>query len=141
MRSGLTLAELVLTCTFVGLVVGIAFPRMGDTLDRLRVTQAGHEVAGALTLGRAAAIRRGSYADVIIDEARGSVRVEAGSDTLFHRALRDLHRVQLRASKDTITFAPSGFGYGVSNSTIVVSLKARAETVTVSRLGRMRRSW
>jgi hypothetical protein len=76
-----------------------------------------------------------------VDEARGSIRVEAGRDTLFHRALRDLHRVQLRASKDTIVYAPSGMGHGVSNSTIVVSLKARAETVTVSRLGRMRRSW
>lgn len=141
MRPGLTLVELVLTCTFVGLVIGVAFPRVGDALDHLRVRQAGHEVAGALTLGRAAAIRRGGYADVIVDEARGSIRVEVGNDTLFHRALRDLHRVQLRASKDTISFAPSGFGYGVSNSTIVVSIKARAETVTVSRLGRMRRSW
>ena len=141
MRRGFTLAELVLTCTFLGLVVGIAIPRVGDMLDRLRVTQAGHEVAGALTLGRAAAIRRADYASVIVDESRGSIRVESGSDTLFHRALRDLHRVQLRASNDTIIYAPSGFGYGISNSTIVVSLKARAETVTVSRLGRMRRSW
>ncbi len=141
MRRGLTLAELVLTCTFIGLVAGIAVPRAGAALDRLRLDQAGHEVAGALTLGRAAAIRRSDYAHVIVDEARGSIRIEAGRDTLFHRALRDLHRVQLRASKDTITYAPSGFGYGVSNSTIIVSIGERAETVTVSRLGRMRTSW
>ena len=141
MRRGLTLAELILTCTFVGLVTGIALPRVGDALDRIRITQAGHEVAGALTIGRAAAIRRGDYARVIVDEPRGSIRVEVGRDTLFHRALRDLHRVSLRASKDTVTYAPSGMGYGVSNSTIVVLLAQRAETVTVSRLGRMRTTW
>lgn len=141
MRRGLTLAELVLTCTFIGLLAGIAVPRAGAALDRLRLTQAGHEVAGALTLGRAAAIRRSDYAHVIVDEARGSIRVEAGGDTLFHRGLRDLHRVALRASKDTVTYAPSGTGHGISNSTIVVALGERAETVTVSRLGRMRRSW
>ena len=52
-----------------------------------------------------------------------------------------MHRVDVRASQDTVIYAPSGLGYGVANSTIVVTLKARAETVTVSRLGRMRLSW
>jgi hypothetical protein len=78
---------------------------------------------------------------VVIDELDGSVRVESAGDTLLQRALRANHRVTLRASRDTITFAPNGLGYGVANSTIVVSLRQRAETVTVSRLGRMRRSW
>jgi Tfp pilus assembly protein FimT len=141
MRPGLTLVELVLTCTFIGLLAGVALPRVGDALDGIRIAQAGHEVSGALTIGRAVAIRRADYARVIVDEDRGSIRVEAGTDTVFHRALHDLHRVTLQASKDTITYAPSGMGYGVSNSTIVVSLKQRAETVTVSRLGRMRTTW
>jgi Tfp pilus assembly protein FimT len=141
MRPGLSLVELVLTCTFIGLLAGVALPRVGDALDGIRIAQAGHEVSGALTIGRAVAIRRADYARVIVDEDRGSIRVEAGTDTVFHRALHDLHRVTLQASKDTITYAPSGMGYGVSNSTIVVSLKQRAETVTVSRLGRMRTTW
>lgn len=141
MRRGVTLAELLLTCTFIGLVAGIAVPRAGAALDALRLEQASHEVAGALTLARAAAIRRAGFASVVIDEAAGTVRVESAGDTLLERALRAHHRVTLRASRDTITYAPSGMGYGVANSTIVVSIRQRAETVTVSRLGRMRRSW
>lgn len=141
MRPGLTLAELVLVCTFLGLVAGIAMPRVGDALDSIRLQQAAHEVAGALTLARAAAIRRAEYARVIVDESRGEVRVESGTDTLLRRDLSGLHRVALFASRDTVTYAPSGLGYGVANSTIVVSIRARAETVTVSRLGRMRLSW
>lgn len=141
MRVGFTLAELILTCTFLGLVAGIAVPRANAALDAIRIEQAAHEVAGAITLARAAAIRRAGFARVVIDELDGSVRVESAGDTLLERALRANHRVTLRASRDTITFAPNGLGYGVANSTIVVSLRQRAETVTVSRLGRMRRSW
>ncbi len=141
MRRGLTLAELILVCTFLGLVAGIALPRIGSALDAVRLEQAAHEVAGALTLARAAAIRRAAFAEVVIDEAAGSVRVESGGDTLLARAVRVHHRVTLRASRDTITYAPTGLGYGVANSTIVVGIGQRAETVTVSRLGRMRRSW
>ncbi len=141
MRPGLTLAELLLTCTLVGLLAGVALPRAGAALDTLRLTQAAHEVAGALTVARAAAIRRASHAHLVVDEVHHRIRVESGGDTLLLRDLRAMHRVALRASRDTITYAPSGLGYGVSNSTIVVSIGARAETVTVSRLGRMRRSW
>lgn len=141
MRRGLTLAELVLACAFLALTIGIAVPRAGAVLDGIRLEQAAHEVAGALTVARAAAIRRFDYASVIVDEGRGSVRVESRGDTLLLRPLRDDHRVALRATRDTVTFAPTGLGYGVSNSTIVVSIGQRAETVTVSRLGRMRRSW
>lgn len=141
MRRGLTLAELILTCTLLGLIAGVVMPRVGAVLDGVRLEQASHEVAGALTLARAAAIRRLAFASVVIDEARGEVRVESAGDTLMRRALKADHRVTLRATRDTITYSPSGLGYGVSNSTIIVSIGQRAETVTVSRLGRMRRTW
>ncbi len=141
MRRGLTLAELILVCTFLGLVAGIAVPRIGSALDGIRLEQAAHEIAGALTLARAAAIRRATYTEVVIDEGAGAVRVESAGETLFSRAVHDDHGVSLRASRDTITYAPNGMGYGVANSTIVVAIRQRAETVTVSRLGRMRRSW
>jgi Tfp pilus assembly protein FimT len=140
-RRGLTLAELVVTCTFVGLVAGLAMPRLGGMLDAVRLQQAAHEVAGALALARAAAIRRAEPTRLIIDDLRDELRIEAGADTLHRRPLAAMHRVALSASRDTITYAPSGLGYGVANSTIVVSIGARAETVTVSRLGRLRRSF
>lgn len=141
MRRGLTLPELVLTCTFVGLVAGIVVPRAAALLDAIRLQQASHEVAGAVTLARAAAIRRATYTRLVIDHDRDELRIESGADTLHRRALGAMHHVRLTASRDTITYAPTGLGYGVANSTIIVSIGARAETVTVSRLGRMRRSF
>lgn len=141
MRPGLTLVEVLLVCTFTALVAAIGIPRAQYILDGLRLRQAAHEVAGALTLARAAAIRRGDYTQMIVDEPIGAIRVAGPHDTLLVRDLRRLHRVALRASRDTVTFAPTGLGFGIANSTIVVSIGARAETVTVSRLGRMRTSY
>jgi Tfp pilus assembly protein FimT len=141
LRQGLTVVELVLVCAFTGLVAGIAVPRAITMMDALRLRQAAHEVAGAVTLARAAAIRRADHSRLIFDSAGGRLWIESGGDTLHRRDLRALHRVSLRASRDTITYAANGTGYGAANSTIVVSIGARAETVTVSRMGRMRRSW
>lgn len=141
MRRGVTLAELVVVCTLTALVAGIAVPRTQRLLDGLRLRQAAHEVAGALTLTRAAAIGRGAFARMVIDEASGSVRVEIDRDTLLRREITRVHRVAVRASRDTVSYAPTGLGFGLANSTIVLSIGQRAETVTVSRLGRMRTSY
>ncbi len=138
MRPGLTLAELVVTCTLIGLVAGIAIPRSRALLDGLRLEQASHEVSAALMLTRAAAIRRGERVRLVVDSARGALRIEAGRDTLHQRNLARQHHVTLRASRDTITYAPSGLGFGLANSTIIVSVGGRADTLTVSRLGRVR---
>lgn len=140
-RRGVTLAELVVVCTLTALVAGIAVPRTQRLLDGLRIRQAAHEVAGALTIARAAAIRRSSYSTVVVDSPSATIRVVSDGDTILRRPLGKLHRVALRASRDTITYAPTGLGFGVANSTIVVSIGQRAETVTVSRLGRMRTSY
>jgi len=141
MRRGTTLVELVMFCTLIGLVAGIVFPRARHVLDGLRLRQAAHEVSGAIALTRAAAIRRGERARMIVDPLRAGLRVESGTDTLLRRDLGSLHRVTLRASRDTITYAPTGLGWGLANSTIVVAIGARAETVTVARLGRVRSSY
>lgn len=141
MRRGATLAELLVVCTVMAIAASVAAPRARAVLDGLRLRQAAHEVSGAVTLTRAAAIRRGERARLVVNESAASVVVESGADTLLRRDLWRMHHVALRASRDTITFAPSGLGYGIANSTIVLSIGQRAETVTVSRLGRARTSF
>lgn len=141
MRRAYTLMELVVVCTFVALAAGVALPRGKYLLDGLRLLQAAHEVSGAVALTRVAAIRRGRVARLIVDRPAGTIRVESGGDTLLIRALRAMHYVQLHATRDTVTFGANGLGVGVANSTIVVSIGARAETVVVSRMGRARVSY
>ena len=141
MRRAYTLVELLLVCTLITVVAGLALPRGKYLLDGLRIRQAAHEVSGAVARTRAAAIRRGQVARLIVDRPAGSIRVESGIDTLVVRPLRAMHYVQLRATRDTVTFGANGLGVGVANSTIVVSIGARAETVVVARMGRARVSY
>lgn len=141
MRRAFSLLELIAVCTLVGITVGIALPRGKYLLDGLRLRQAAHEVSGAIALTRAAALHRGQSARLVVDRPNGSIRVESGADTLVTRELRRMHYVQLRATRDTVTFGSNGLGVGIANSTIVVSIGARAETVVVSRLGRARVSY
>lgn len=141
MRRAHTLVELLLVCTLIAVVAGLALPRGKYLLDGLRIRQAAHEVSGAVALTRAAAIRRGQVARLVVDRPAGSIRVESGGDTLVVRPLRAMHYVQLRATRDTVTFGANGLGVGVANSTIVVSIGARAETVVVARMGRARVSY
>ena len=110
-------------------------------MDHLRVRQAAHEVWAALSLGRSAAIHRAGYTRVIIDETGGTIHLRHATDTLRRWPVGPAHGVALRASRDTLTFAPTGLGYGASNTTIVVSRGRRADTLVVSRLGRVRASW
>ncbi|WKW13321.1 hypothetical protein Strain138_002639 [Pseudogemmatithrix spongiicola] len=141
MRRAFSLVELVVVCTFVALAAGVALPRGKYLLDGLRLRQAAHEVSGAVALTRVAAIRRGHVARLIVDRPAGTIRVESGGDTLLIRALRAMHYVQLHATRDTVTFGANGLGVGIANSTIVVRIGARAETVVVSRMGRARVSY
>jgi Tfp pilus assembly protein FimT len=140
-RPGVTLLELIVVCTFIAITAGLALPRAKYVLDGLRIRQAAHEVSGAVAITRAAAIRRGESARLVVDRPAGSIRVESSGDTLLERQLRRMHYVQLHATRDTVTFGANGLGFGVANSTIVVSIGARAETVVVSRLGRARVSY
>ena len=140
-RRGFTLAELLVVATLVGLLASVGIPRGARLLDHLRVRQAAHEVWAALALGRSAAIHRAGYTRVLIDESAGTVVLRHAADTLRHWPVGRAHGVALWASRDTLTFAPTGLGYGASNTTIVVSRGARADTLVVSRLGRVRASW
>lgn len=139
--TGFTLLELVVTASVIGLLAGVALPRVHAVLDRLRVRQAAHEVWAAVSLGRSAAIHRAGYTRVIVDEAAGVVQLRHATDTLRNWPIGRAHGVTLHASRDTMTFSPTGLGYGASNTTIVVARGRLADTLVVSRLGRVRVSW
>jgi prepilin-type N-terminal cleavage/methylation domain-containing protein len=140
-RRGFTLVELIVVSTLIGLLATVGIPKGSRVLDHLRVRQAAHEVWGALSLGRSAAMHRAGYTRVIIDETAGTIHLRHAADTLRRWPVGAAHKVTLRATRDTLTFAPTGLGYGASNTTIVVSRGRRADTLVVSRLGRVRASW
>lgn len=140
-RRGSTIAELVITLAVVGVLASIAVPRAATLIDRLSVKGATQDVVLALAAARAAAARSGAYASFVADTRTGRLRVVSGGATLLERDVLHTRGVRLEASRESVTFAPGGLGWGAANTTVIVSRGSRADTVVMSRLGRVRAAW
>ena len=137
-RPAHSLPELLLALTVVGIVAALAVERARHLLDRAAARSAAAEVASLLAIARDQAVARSRVVAVGIDSARGLVLVRAGSDTISARPVAAAYGVTLAATRDSIAWSPLGIGYGAANARIVAKRGAAAETVTVSRLGRVR---
>jgi prepilin-type N-terminal cleavage/methylation domain-containing protein len=138
-RDGHTLIELAIALAIIAILLGIAAPRLGTLRDRASVQSASTEIAAILSSARRAAMLRSTAAMVVIDEGRSTASVIVGADTLLaHDAGSELG-VTITATRDTVVYGPSGRGWGASNTSIVVARGRWADTIFVSRLGRVRR--
>lgn len=139
MRHGITLVEVLVTTALLGAVTAVAVPRFSELRDRLAVHAAATDVVSALSTARATAFARWRLTSVTFDAAAASLTLFTGADTLARRPLRELYGVAVAVTRDSVTYAPNAMGYGASNARIVLTRGAAADTVTVSRLGRVRR--
>ena len=131
----------MITVAVVGMLASLAAPRASQMLDRVSVKGATQDVVLALSAARAAANRRGAYASFVADTRTGHLRVVSGGETLLDRDILHAHGVRLEASRESVTFAPGGLGWGAANTTVIVSRGTRSDTVVMSRLGRVRTAW
>lgn len=138
MRSGTTIIELTVVLAVVTILIAIIIPRSASMLDRARVSSATSEAIAVFGAARQVAIRRGRRATVLIDTAGASMLVLVGADTAHRRTLGRVHGVRLEATRDSISFHPTGMGYGGANLTLRITRGRAADTVFVSRLGRVR---
>lgn len=136
-RRANTLIELVLTLVMMGIVAAIAVPNISTMLDRMSVRGATQDVVLGLWAARSVATTRGAYVGFVVDAKAGRVRVMAAGDTVFFRDLAARRGVTVVVTRDSITYAPTGIGYGAANTRIVLSRGRRADTITTSRLGRV----
>lgn len=139
MRRGTTLPELVLGLVIAGILGAIAVNRGAVIRDRLRVRSAATEAVSTFALARRWSMSHAARTAVTIDTASATLAVSSYADTITRRQLGATHGVTLTASRDSMAYAPNGLGYGASNLTVVLQRGVAAETIFVSRLGRVRR--
>jgi hypothetical protein len=96
------------------------------------------EAAGALARARDEALARHAVVSVRVDTSEGSVVLRIRGDRIARYALGHAHGVSLSTSRDSIAFDARGLGYGPANLTLVARRGAAADTIVVSRLGRVR---
>ena len=139
MRRGVTLVEVAVVLSIAGLLLGVSMAPLRRLRDASAVRSATAAVSGALALARSAAIARGAHVEAIIHPQSGRVTVVAGADTLSDERVGPRYGVALEASALRVRYAPTGHGFGLSNTRVIARRGAVADTLTVSRLGRVRR--
>jgi prepilin-type N-terminal cleavage/methylation domain-containing protein len=137
-RRATTLPELLIVLGLLGLVAAFAVRAGVPLLDAARVRSAADELRSAYATARELAALRSERAAVRIASATGTVVVHLRTDTALRRPLGALYGVRLTPSRDSMAYAASGLGWGAANLQVVVARGAAAETVAVSRLGRVR---
>ena len=137
-RRAVTLAELMLVVTLVGLLTAFALPQLLRGYDRLETRSAARETATAFFVGRASAIAGGRKALVVIDAPQAGLWVVTGGDTVLSLPVGMRHGVAVAASRQSMIYTAAGLGYGGANLRVVLSRGNAAETVLVSREGRVR---
>jgi prepilin-type N-terminal cleavage/methylation domain-containing protein len=138
MRHAFTLIELTITLCILSILSAIAIPRAGRFLDRTQVHGAVIEIESLFSTARHMAIARGAQTAVEIDTATGSIYVSAGGDRLRDAKIGADHDVRLSATRSGMSYSAIGMGYGAANLSVVVRRNSVADTVFVSRLGRLR---
>jgi Tfp pilus assembly protein FimT len=138
-RWAYTLVELVVVLTVLALVSAFGVRVLGRELDRLAVRSAVAEAAGGVARARDEALARHAIVSVRIDTLETTLTVRLRGQRLARLALGHAHGVSLSASRDSIAFDARGLGHGAANLTLVARRGAAADTLVVSRLGRVRR--
>jgi prepilin-type N-terminal cleavage/methylation domain-containing protein len=137
-KPGFTIIETTATLAVIAILSAIVVPRASGFIDAIEVRGAVTEVEALFSTARHVAIARGAQTVLDIDVSRGMMSLRVGADTLQRRELERAHGVVLRTTRASITYSPTGVGYGAANLTLTVTRNASADTIYVSRLGRVR---
>jgi Tfp pilus assembly protein FimT len=141
-RAGFTLADMIITLAVLGIVLGMAAPRVGALRARGAVRSARDAAASAFERARSLAVARGT-ARVTVDAAAGTIAIESpvgiAADAALH--LTDVWgvAVDLGGSRTAVLdFNAIGLGV-VASRTITLTRGAAQAGLTVSSYGRVRR--
>ena len=141
MAHGATLPELVVVTLIIGVMASIVTPPARRTLDRIAVTGAAQRYSTIHESARQSAIARSALVRYELARVGSSIALAVRKpngrwDTL---AVWTLGQVNVESGQRIVTFNPLGLGAGASNTRIVFSRGQAAETLTVSRTGRLKR--
>ncbi len=138
-RPGVTLLELVVAIALLSALGALGLPPFRALQDRLAAEGAAAVTVRAMTDARHHAVRRGARTALLIDTSGARLTTVAARETVAVHALRASFGVSVATTRDSIAWTPVGLGYGAANARVILTRGAAAETVTVSRLGRVRR--
>jgi prepilin-type N-terminal cleavage/methylation domain-containing protein len=138
-RAGFTIIEVVIVLTISAIISTITIPRAGRFIDGIEVRGASTEAASMFSLARHYAIAHGTQASLDIDPSARTLSIKSSGENITTRDLGAAHGVNISTNRTSITYSAIGVGYGAANFTMILSKGRAADTLYVSRLGRVRR--
>ena len=140
MPKGFTLLELIVVTCIAAILTAFWVPRAARLMDWLATERAVRDVTTALAVGRHGAVMRATRARVSF--ASDTIRVDRfesqGWVPWWRTPGPATHGVLLQVSNPVVVFGPTGMAWGVSNTKIVLSRGSQSETITMSRVGRVK---
>ena len=140
MQRGFTLIEVVIVVAIIGLLAALAIPRVAGWTDRLAVMRSVQEFHAFYNVARMGAVYRSSRVRISITPISLVAIAEGDPDSVVVRMKGPAtYGVSLRVSRSTIRLYPTGVGLGAANTTLELRRGTVVESLTISRLGRLRR--
>ena len=130
--------EVVVVLVLTATILGIAVPRVRVAAERAAVRGAVADLVTTLSTARQLAVAQRGRVSVAIDAGAGIIRVVQDGDTIVTRRIGTTFGVTVRSTRDSLAYDGRGLGSGAANLTFVVLRGSTADTVVVSRLGRVR---
>lgn len=135
-RRGTTTIEQLVVLTMLGLLATLSITSGAPLLQAAAVESASRETANLFAFARDHALAAHTRTAVRFETAAQRVVVHTGRDTLAVADFR-LRGVSLDATRDSMAYAPTGLGVGAANLRLILRRGGHADTLTVSRLGRV----
>ena len=139
MRAGMTAIEVAVTLSVIAIMLGVVVPSAARLRDGIAVRNASAEAVAAFAVARQSAIVRGARAELAIDDPPGNITVTVGGESIMRRDLEGSYGIALATTRDSTAYSPLGLGHGLANLRMVIEKGRVAETIFVSREGRVRR--
>lgn len=140
MRNGFTLMELLVVLLIVAVLTALGTQSVGHVLDRIAVDRAVNELTAFYNGARLAAVLRGRRVRIEFSaDSLVGVYEGATDSTFLNAAGPSAGGVAFTVSRAVIRLRPDGIGLGAANTKLVVRRGEAADSLAISRLGRIRR--
>jgi prepilin-type N-terminal cleavage/methylation domain-containing protein len=139
---GATLLEMLTVLAIIAIMTAIAVPPVSRALDQAAASAAADRYAALFEASRDLAVAHARFTRLELDSARGELSIaERGASGSWDpfRTWSLGGGVRIAGTTPSVVFSPVGVGWGFSNGRVVLERGAAAETLTISRTGRLKR--
>jgi prepilin-type N-terminal cleavage/methylation domain-containing protein len=141
-KRGVTIIELLIVMTLIGVIAGFAFPRIGDAITKQNVRSARTLFIGTHAKARATAIQRGSQTQLILAGGRLVIQAANPVTNVVQQVgnVEDLgsrYGVTVQPTNVTLTFDARGIGMETTETTISITKGSYGNQIVFSPVGRV----